>query len=157
MRTILLVVGKTTSAPLAHMIDDYVERVSHFVPFAMEVIPELKNVRSLTVEQLKEREAQDIMARLKPGDYLILLDERGQQFRSVEFARYVDKTQSLAASRIVYLIGGPYGFATSVYRRANHKVSLSAMTFSHQMIRLLFVEQFYRAYTILHNMPYHHE
>lgn len=157
MKTTLLLVGKTTSKPLIQLIDDYVERINHFSPFNLEVIPELKNAKSLTFDQQKEREAQDILSRLKPSDYLILLDEHGQQFRSIEFARYVDKTQTQGAGRIVFLIGGPYGFAQSVYARANHKISLSAMTFSHQMIRLLFVEQLYRAHTILHNMPYHHE
>lgn len=152
-----MLVGKTTSKPLSQLIDDYVGRVGHFSPFNIEVVPELKNAKSLSFEQQKEREAQDVLQRLKPSDCLILLDEHGQQFRSVEFARYIQKIQSQGASRIVFLIGGPYGFAPSVYDRANHKISLSSMTFSHQMIRLLFVEQLYRAYTILNNLPYHHE
>ena len=157
MKTTLLVVGKTNSQPLIKMTDDYVERIGHFTPFSIEVIPELRNARSLSFEQQKEREAQDILQRLKPSDYVILLDEHGEEFTSMQFSRYIQKTNNRGATRVVYIIGGPYGFAPAVYERANHKISLSKMTFSHQMIRLLFVEQFYRAYTILNNMPYHHE
>lgn len=157
MKTTLLVVGKTNSQPLIKMTDDYVERIGHFTPFSIEVIPELRNARSLSFEQQKEREAQDILQRLKPSDYVILLDEHGEEFTSMQFSRYIQKTNNRGAARVVYVIGGPYGFAPAVYERANHKISLSKMTFSHQMIRLLFVEQFYRAHTILNNMPYHHE
>ncbi len=157
MKTTLLVVGKTNSQPLIKMTDDYVERIGHFTPFSIEVIPELRNARSLSFEQQKEREAQDILQRLKPSDYVILLDEHGEEFTSIQFSRYIQKTNNRGAARVVYVIGGPYGFAPAIYERANHKISLSKMTFSHQMIRLLFVEQFYRAHTILNNMPYHHE
>lgn len=157
MKTTLLLVGKTTSKPLGQLIDDYVDRVGHYTSFSIDVIPELRNARSLSFEQQKELEARDILSHLKLSDYVVLLDEHGQQFRSVEFARYIEKLQFQGASRIVFIIGGPYGFAPSVYERANKKISLSSMTFSHQMIRLLFVEQLYRAYAILNNLPYHHE
>ena len=157
MKTTLLLVGKTTSKPLATMIDDYVGRVGHYTSFNIDVIPELRNARSLTFEQQKELEAREILGRLKTSDYVVLLDEHGMEFRSVEFASYIEKLQRQGASRIVFVIGGPYGFAPSVYDRANKKISLSKMTFSHQMIRLLFVEQLYRAYSILNNLPYHHE
>lgn len=157
MKTTLLLVGKTTSKPLSQLTDDYIERLSHFTSFGLEVIPELKNARSLTFEQQKEKEARCILERLKPSDHVILLDEHGRQLRSIDFAQHIRKLQLQAPPRLVFVIGGPYGFAPSVYERANSKLSLSAMTFSHQMIRLLFVEQLYRAYTILHNLPYHHE
>ncbi len=157
MKTTLLLVGKTTSKPLSSLIGDYVERVGHFCPFSVEVIPELRNARSLDSVQQKELEAREISDRLKPSDFVVLLDERGRQFRSVQFAGFVQKLQLRGVPRVVFVIGGPYGFARSVYERANEQVSLSMMTFSHQMIRLLFVEQLYRAYTILGNLPYHHE
>lgn len=157
MKNVLLLVGKTTSKPLGQLIDDYVERLSHFAPLQMEVIPELRNAKSLSFEQQKELEGQEILKRLKPSDHVILLDEHGLEFTSMKFARFVQKTQTLGASRVIYIVGGPYGFAPGVYERANQKLSISPMTFSHQMIRLLFVEQLYRAHTILNNLPYHHE
>ena len=157
MKTTLLLVGKTTSKPLSQLVDDYVERVGHFAPFSVEVIPELRKARSLTVEQQKELESDEILNRLKASDFVVLLDERGREFRSVQFAEFVQKLNLRGASRVVFIVGGPYGFANSVYERANEKISLSKMTFSHQMIRLLFVEQLYRAYSILNGLPYHHE
>lgn len=157
MKTTLLLVGKTTSKPLSQLVDDYVERVGHFAPFSVEVIPELRKARSLTVEQQKELESDEILNRLKASDFVVLLDERGREFRSVQFADFVQKLHLRGASRVVFIVGGPYGFANSVYERANEKISLSKMTFSHQMIRLLFVEQLYRAYSILNGLPYHHE
>ncbi len=157
MKTTLILVGKTTSRPLASLIDDYLERLEHFSPLSVEVIPELRNAKSLDTGQQKELEARTILGKLKPSDYVVLLDERGKQFRSVEFADFVRKLQLRGVQRVVFVIGGPYGFAPSVYERADEKVSLSMMTFSHQMIRLLFVEQLYRAHAILNNLPYHHE
>lgn len=139
------------------MIDDYVGRIGHFTPFGVEVIPELKNAKSLTQEQQKALEGKALLARIKAGDHVVLLDERGRQYSSLDFARYVEKKQSLAAQRIVFVVGGPYGFSPEVYNRADDKLSLSPMTFSHQMIRLLFVEQYYRALTIINHLPYHHE
>ncbi|MBQ7742191.1 MAG: 23S rRNA (pseudouridine(1915)-N(3))-methyltransferase RlmH [Bacteroidaceae bacterium] len=156
-KTILLVVGKTVSAQLQTMIDDYVGRIVHFTPFSMEVVPELKNAKSLTQEQQKTMEGKALLAKLKPGDHVVLLDEHGRQYSSLDFARYVTQKQHLSSQRVVYVVGGPYGFSREVYDRANDKLSLSPMTFSHQMIRLLFVEQYYRALTIINHLPYHHE
>ena len=127
------------------------------MPFAMEVIPELKNTKALTPEQQKEREGELIKKQLRDGDYVVLLDEGGKEFRSIEFAAYIEKKQQQVARRLVFIVGGPYGFSSAIYSLAKEKVSLSKMTFSHQMVRLFFVEQFYRAMTILKGEPYHHE
>ncbi|MBO4730511.1 MAG: 23S rRNA (pseudouridine(1915)-N(3))-methyltransferase RlmH [Bacteroidaceae bacterium] len=157
MKTVLLLVGKTISAPLNQMIDDYVGRIVHFTPFSVEVVPELKNAKSLTQEQQKTMEGKALLAKLKPADHVVLLDEHGRQYSSLDFARYVTQRQSLSSQRVVFVVGGPYGFSKEVYDRADDKLSLSPMTFSHQMIRLLFVEQYYRALTIINHLPYHHE
>lgn len=156
MKTKLLVVGKTNDKNITKGIDDYVGRVKHYMPFEIEVIPELKNTKSLTQSNQKEMEAEQILKRLQPSDTVVLLDEHGKEYRSIEFARWIEKQQQTARS-LVFIIGGPYGFADSVYERSNAKLSLSKMTFSHQMIRLLFVEQIYRACTIIKGEPYHHE
>ena len=156
MKTKLLVVGKTNDKNITKGIDDYVGRVKHYMPFDIEVIPELKNTKSHTQSNQKEMEAEQILKRLQPSDTVVLLDEHGKEYRSIEFARWIEKLQQTARS-LVFIIGGPYGFADSVYERSNAKLSLSKMTFSHQMIRLLFVEQIYRAYTIIKGEPYHHE
>ena len=157
MKVLFLVVGKTIDKHLNALIDDYVKRVTHYMPFAMEVIPELKNTKALTPEQQKEREGELIQKQLRDGDYVVLLDEGGKEFRSVEFAAYIEKKQQQVARRLVFIVGGPYGFSSAIYSLAKEKVSLSKMTFSHQMVRLFFVEQFYRAMTILKGEPYHHE
>lgn len=157
MKVLFLVVGKTIDKHLNVLIDDYAKRVTHYMPFAMEVIPELKNTKALTPEQQKEREGELIQKQLRDGDYVVLLDEGGKEFRSVEFAAYVEKKQQQVARRLVFIVGGPYGFSSAIYSLAKEKVSLSKMTFSHQMVRLFFVEQFYRAMTILKGEPYHHE
>ncbi|MFW5611301.1 MAG: 23S rRNA (pseudouridine(1915)-N(3))-methyltransferase RlmH [Prevotella pectinovora] len=156
MKTKLLVVGKTNDKNITKGIDDYVGRVKHYMPFDIEVIPELKNTKSLTKSNQKEMEAEQILKRLQPSDTVVLLDEHGKEYRSIEFARWIEKQQQTARS-LVFIIGGPYGFADSVYERSDAKLSLSKMTFSHQMIRLLFVEQIYRACTIIKGEPYHHE
>ena len=156
-KTVLLVVGKTVSAQLQTMIDDYVGRIVHFTPFSVEVVPELKNAKSLTQEQQKAMEGKALLARLKPGDHVVLLDEHGRLYSSLDFARHVTQKQSLSSQRVLFVVGGPYGFSKEVYDRANDKLSLSPMTFSHQMIRLLFVEPYYRALTIINHLPYHHE
>lgn len=157
MKILFLVIGKTVDKCLTSLIDDYAERVGHYVPFDMEVIPELKNTKALSAEQQKEREGELLMKQLRDGDYVVLLDEGGKEFRSVEFADYLERKQAQAARRLVFVVGGPYGFPPAVYKLAKEKVSLSRMTFSHQMVRLFFVEQLYRAYTILRGEPYHHE
>ncbi len=157
MKVLFLVIGRTVEKRLTSLIDDYVQRVKHYVPFDMEVIPELKNTKALSAEQQKEREGELLQKQLHEGDYVVLLDEGGREFRSVEFADYLQKKQSVAARRLVFIVGGPYGFSPAVYALAREKVSLSKMTFSHQMVRLFFVEQVYRAMTILRGEPYHHE
>ena len=156
MRITLLVVGKTTDGRLQALIDDYTQRLSHYVPFELVVIPELRNAKALTEEQIKEQEGVEILKRLKSGVEVILLDEHGTERRSVEFADWLQRRMS-GGRDITFIIGGPYGFSNAVYQRANGQISLSRMTFSHQMVRLFFVEQFYRAMTILRGEPYHHE
>ncbi|KGI61485.1 putative rRNA large subunit m3Psi methyltransferase RlmH [Prevotella sp. DNF00663] len=156
MKTELLVVGKTVNKHFIAGIEDYTERISHYMPFEMTVIPELKNTKSLTEEQQKEREGELLLRRFQPGDTVVLLDEHGKEFRSIEFARWIAKKQS-TARKLFFVVGGPYGFSPAVYQRADEKISLSQMTFSHQMIRLIFVEQIYRACTIIKGEPYHHE
>lgn len=157
MKITLLVVGKTTDKLMGQLIDGYAERVGHYLPFEVRVVPELRNTRALSEAQQKEREGELILRELSPGDHVALLDEGGREFRSVEFAAHIDRRQSSGARRMVFVVGGPYGFSPAVYERASERVSLSRMTFSHQMVRLFFVEQLYRAMTILRGEPYHHE
>lgn len=157
MKFSLILVGKTTSKPLGQLIDDYIERIGHFAPLSVEVIPELRNAKSLSHEQQKTLEGKSLLSKLKPSDRVVLLDEHGHAFSSQDFATYINKVQNCGAARVVFIIGGPYGFSPEVYSRANDKISLSPMTFSHQMVRLFFVEQLYRAHAILNNLPYHHE
>lgn len=157
MKVTFLVVGRTIDKHLTTLINDYAEHVKHYVPFEMVVVPELKNTKALSAEQQKERESELLQKQLRPGDHIVLLDEGGREFRSMEFAAYLEKKQAQAARRLVFIVGGPYGFAPAIYALANEKVSLSKMTFSHQMVRLFFVEQLYRAMTILRGEPYHHE
>lgn len=157
MKITLIVVGRTVEKHYIVGINDYLERIKHFISFDMEVIPELKNTKSLTMEQQKEKEGELILKSLQPGDVVVLLDEGGKEFRSVEFANWIEKKMHTVNKRLVLIIGGPYGFSPKVYQAAQEKISLSKMTFSHQMVRLIFVEQLYRAMTILNNGPYHHE
>ncbi len=156
MKFTLLVVGKTVEKHYITAINDYTERVKHYIPFDIEVIPELKNTKNLSASQQKEKEGELILKALQPGDVPVLLDEHGKEFRSIEFAAWIERKMH-TAKRLVFIIGGPYGFSPAVYRAAQEKISLSKMTFSHQMIRLIFVEQLYRAMSILNNSPYHHE
>ena len=157
MKFALLVVGRTVEKDYITAINDYVERIKHYTPFDMEVIPELKNTKSLSMEQQKEKEGELILKALQPGDVVVLLDEHGKEFRSIEFAEWAEKKMHTINKRLVFIIGGPYGFSKDVYAAAQEKISLSKMTFSHQMIRLIFVEQLYRAMNILAGGPYHHE
>ena len=156
MKTVLVLVGKTVNKHFVAGINDYVERISHYMPFDLVTIPELKNTKALTEEQQKEREGELILKLLQPADTVVLLDEHGTEMRSTEFARWLQRQQQ-TARRLVFIIGGPYGFSPALYRRASDKLSLSRMTFSHQMVRLIFTEQFYRACTIIKGEPYHHE
>ena len=152
----LLTVGKTDVKWVKEGLDLYVARLSHYVPFTLKEIPQLKNVSALTREQIREREGELILKAVRPADEVILLDERGREFRSLDFARYLE--EKLQRGRdVVFVIGGAYGFSEAVYARSDGKVSLSKMTFSHQMVRTLFVEQLYRAFTIIKGEPYHHE
>ena len=148
MKTILMVVGKTTDKPFAAAIQEYVTRISHYLSFNIETIPELKGTKSLSESEQKECEAKLIRKALQPGDYIVLLDE---------FAQWLQKKMSAGPRRLVFVVGGPYGFAPSIHQLAAEEISLSQMTLSHQMIRLLFTEQMYRALTILNGEPYHHE
>ena len=156
MKTELIMVGKTTDKHFVALIDEYVKRVGHYMPFSLTVIPELKATRSLTEEQQRQAEGEQILRLLQPGDTVVLLDEHGQELRSVELARWLEQKRQ-TARRLVFVIGGPYGFSPAVYARANEQLSLSRLTFSHQMVRLVFVEQLYRACTIIKGEPYHHE
>ena len=156
MKIQLILTGKTTDARIASLIDEYRERLRHYVPFELVVIPDLKNAKSLTEEQVKAAEGEAILSRLTPAMEVILLDEHGREFRSVEYAGWLQK--KMASGRdLTLVIGGPYGFSPAVYQRADGKLSLSQMTFSHQMIRIMAIEQLYRAMTILRGEPYHHE
>lgn len=156
MKITLLVVGKTTDQRLQTLIDDYQQRLKHYIPFEIVVIPDLRNAKALTQAQIKEQEGIEILRRITPAMDVILLDEHGREYRSIEYAEWIQKKMS-AGRDITFIVGGPYGFSTAVYERADGKISLSKMTFSHQMIRLFFTEQIYRAMTILRGEPYHHE
>ena len=140
MKTILLQVGKTVNKHFMAGIDDYVERIGHYMPFDVITIPELKNAKNLSEEQQKTAEGELILRQLQPSDTVVLLDEHGREYRSIEFARWLQQKQQ-TARRLIFVIGGPYGFSPAVYARANEQLSLSKMTFSHQMIRLTFTEQ----------------
>lgn len=157
MKTTLLVVGRTAEQHYITAINDYTQRTKRFISFDMEVIPELKNTKSLSMEQQKEKEGELICKSLQPGDVIILLDEHGKEMRSMDFADWMKHKMITVNKRLVFVIGGPYGFSQKVYDAAHDKISMSKMTFSHQMIRLIFVEQLYRAMTILNGGPYHHE
>ena len=156
MKTELIVVGKTDNPHFIAGIEDYVRRICHYVPFNITVIPELKNNKNRGTEQQKVQEGQLILKKIEAADTVVLLDEHGKEFRSVELAAWMEKKQQ-SVRKLVFVIGGPYGFSPEVYARANEKISLSKLTFSHQMVRLIFVEQLYRACTILKGEPYHHE
>ena len=156
MRITLLVVGKTTDPRLQSLIEDYQQRLKHYIPFEFVVVPDIKNAKTLSQEQLKSAEGQAILAFLTPAMDVLLLDEHGREFRSIEYADFLQKKMG-SGRDLTLIIGGAYGFSKEVYDRANGKISLSQMTFSHQMIRLMAIEQIYRAMTILRGEPYHHE
>lgn len=157
MKIALIAVGKTVAEYLKTGIDEYVGRIGHFAPFSMEIIPDLKNTRNVGFETQKQQEGALILKQLQAGDYVVLLDDKGQQFTSPGMAKWLDTRMGASGKRIVFIIGGPYGFSKDVYAAANAKISMSSMTFSHQMVRLIFLEQLYRAFTILKGLPYHHE
>ncbi|NLI35135.1 MAG: 23S rRNA (pseudouridine(1915)-N(3))-methyltransferase RlmH [Bacteroidales bacterium] len=157
MKALLLLVGKTVDSRIQSLVDDYKERLKHYLPFEVCVIPELKATKNISFDQQKEKEGELLMKFFQAGDTIVLLDENGKEFKSTEFALWMQKKQNTVSKRLVFVIGGPYGFSPDVYGKANDKISLSRMTFSHQMVRLVFIEQLYRAMTILHGEPYHHE
>jgi len=152
----LLAIGKTDNKQLQMLIDDYQKRLGFYVKFEFEIIPDLKKVKNLSEDQQKQKEGELILNKLNATDVLILLDENGKQLDSVAFSNYLQKHMNSGIKRLVFVIGGPYGFSQDVYNKAQGKLSLSKMTFSHQMIRLFVIEQLYRGFTILKNEPYHH-
>lgn len=157
MKITLLSIGKTEDAYIKAGLDKYLKRLKHYTKLEVTELPELKNTKALTQEQQKTKEAELLFKKITSTDFVILLDEKGAELSSGQFAAYLDKKAIASTSNLMFIIGGPYGFDPSVYQRANDKLSLSRMTFSHQMVRLFFVEQLYRAYTIIKGEPYHHE
>lgn len=157
MKITLLVVGKTTSGYLGQGIDEYVRRLSHYVNFEMVCVSDARNTRNLSQSQQKQAEGRAILAAVERSDYVVLLDEHGREFTSMQLADYVQRRLSSGVKRVVMVVGGPYGFSQEVYDRADDKLSMSRLTFSHEMVRLIIVEQLYRAFTILNHEPYHHE
>lgn len=152
----LIAIGKTDNRELTLLLDTYIKRLSFYIKFSLEIIPDIKNSKNLSEGQQKQKEGELILNRLNPTDVLILLDENGKQFNSIGFSSYLQKHMNSGIKHLVFIIGGPYGFSEEIYKKANGKISLSKMTFSHQMIRLFFIEQLYRGFTILKNEPYHH-
>jgi 23S rRNA (pseudouridine1915-N3)-methyltransferase len=157
MQITLIAVGKTDKAELEDLIAIYEKRLGHYVKFDFRIIPDIKNSKNLSEAQQKEKEGELILGQLQPMDTLILLDENGKQYTSVDFAQFLQKKMNSGIKNLVFVIGGPYGFSESVYSKSAGKISLSKMTFSHQMVRLFVVEQLYRGFTILRNEPYHHQ
>ena len=157
MKIKLLAIGKTDNKNLIALIDEYQNRLKHYIKFELEIIPDIKNVKNLSEVQQKEKEGELILSKLQNTDQLVLLDDKGNAYSSIQFSQYLQKKMNTGLKQLVFVIGGPYGFSEQVYKKANGKISLSKMTFSHQMIRLFFIEQLYRGFTILKNEPYHHE
>lgn len=157
MKITFIVIGKTNQSALIQLIDDYQRRLKHYTNFESLTILELKNSKNISEKEQKDKEGELIIKQLEQGDEVILLDEKGKEYTSVAFSEFIAKKMMSSNKRMVFVVGGPYGFSENVYARANGLISLSAMTFSHQMIRLIFVEQLYRAFTILKGEPYHHE
>ena len=157
MKILLIVVGKTDQKWLTEGISQYVERLTHFCQFEMQVIPDIRNPKNMDQNVQKQREGELILNLLQPSDDVWLLDDKGREMTSAETARWLEKRMAQSTKRLVFIIGGPYGFSPDVYNRVPGRLSLSKMTFSHQMVRLIFVEQLYRAFSILNNLPYHHE
>ena len=157
MQIRLIAVGKTDHSAIQTLLEEYVKRLGFYIKFEMEIIPDLKNSKNLSEASQKEKEGELILKKVQTSDELVLLDEQGKQYSSVDFSDYLQKKMNAGLKQLIFVIGGPYGFSEEVYQRANGKISLSKMTFSHQMVRVFFVEQLYRAFTILRNEPYHHQ
>ena len=153
----LITIGKTDNKNLQILIEDYTKRLSFYIKFDLDIIPDIKNVKNLSETQQKEKEGELILSKITATDNLILLDENGKTFSSVGFSEFLQKKMNAGTKTLVFVIGGPYGFSETVYQKATGKVSLSEMTFSHQMVRLFVIEQLYRGFTILKNEPYHHQ
>lgn len=156
MKIILLSVGKTDNKQFAQLVDEYRKRVNFYIPFETQMVPDIKNRKTISEKEQKTREGNLLLKSLLPTDYVVLLDDKGKQFSSVEFAGYLERKSHTVSKRLIFMIGGPYGFSQEIHDAANEKISLSKMTYTHQMVRLIFTEQLYRAMTILHNEPYHH-
>ncbi len=156
MKITLLVIGKTDKDFVIKGIEEYRKRLVHYIPFEMVVIPDIKNTKNMSEQQQKQKEGELILSKIKPADTLLLLDENGKTFSSVQFSQFIEQKMVNGNKNIVFVIGGPYGFSEEVYQKAQGKISLSKMTFSHQMIRMIFIEQLYRAMTIIKGEPYHH-
>lgn len=152
----LLAIGKTDNKELSRLINDYEKRLKHYIKFDLDIIPDIKNVKNLSEKQQKQKEGELILGKITTTDVLILLDENGKQPNSIAFSKYLQKHMNSGIKQLIFVIGGPYGFSDDVYAKAHDKISLSKMTFSHQMVRLFIIEQLYRGFTILRNEPYHH-
>lgn len=157
MKIVLLVVGKTTSTYLKTGIDDYSARINKFMPFKLRVLPDVKSSKKMSEKSQKEAEGEIILSQLQPNDHIVLLDERGKEMTSREFSAFIESKSITLSRNLIFIVGGPYGFSEALYNRANSLLSLSRMTFPHELVRLFFVEQIYRAMTIAHNLPYHHD
>ncbi|MCL6258919.1 23S rRNA (pseudouridine(1915)-N(3))-methyltransferase RlmH [Aquiflexum sp. TKW24L] len=157
MQIRLIAVGKTDHVAIQSLLEEYSKRLGFYIKFELEIIPDLKNSKNLSEASQKEKEGELILKKVQTSDELVLLDEQGKQYSSVDFSDYLQKKMNAGLKQLVFVIGGTYGFSAEVYQRANGKISLSKMTFSHQMVRVFFVEQLYRAFTILKNEPYHHQ
>lgn len=157
MKIKLLLIGKTDTDYLNKGINEYVKRIKHYLPFEMIIIPDLKNTKNLSEEQQKQKEGELILGHLSNSDFLVLLDENGTEFNSVSFSGFIEKQMISGLKNLIFVVGGPYGFSDEVYKQGNSKISLSKMTFSHQLVRLIFAEQLYRAMTIIKGEPYHHK
>lgn len=157
MKIELAVIGKTSIGYLKQGIDEYIKRLKHYVPFEIKYIDDIKNTKNISEDQQKRTEGAKILSLLDKSDFVVLLDEHGKEYTSMQYSSYIQKRMLSGAKKVVFVIGGPYGFSQEVYHRANDKISFSKMTFNHEMIRLIFTEQLYRAYTIINHEPYHHE
>lgn len=157
MKIELAVIGKTSIGYLKQGIDEYIKRLKHYVPFEIKYIDDIKNTKNISEDQQKQTEGAKILSLLDKSDFVVLLDEHGKEYTSIQYSSYIQKRMLSGVKKVVFVIGGPYGFSQEVYDRANDKISFSKMTFNHEMIRLIFTEQLYRAYTIINHEPYHHE
>lgn len=157
MKIVFIQTGKTRSSEIAGLEMEYYNRLKHYRPFEVVVLPDLKKTKNLSEEEIKTREGELILKQFQPGDHVVLLDDKGKQYTSLRFANHLQQIMNRGIKRLVFVVGGPYGFDKNVYQAGNEKLSLSQMTFSHQIIRPIFAEQLYRAFTILNNEPYHHE